>query len=245
MKSTSETTVSGEPRGPGRRRGRYTQAARVLAMLERIRSAGEPVAYAKLTTEFDVSERQLRRDIAALASHGVAPVLFDGRAAAQLARRDETETWTARERELLAALGGVAAMFGDGTVGAELARALAKLSATHVSVRAVPSSSTPGLGARVDAFDAAIRQRCEVRVRLVSDRSERLVPFLPAMLVVSETTLHVVGRWDRTDSIRAVPIDRFAHAEVAAGTTVEELRDLDVTRLFDAPRPSALVTTTT
>lgn len=234
---------------PGRRKGAYTQAARVLSMLERVRAEGGPVSLAKLASEFGLSERQARRDIAMLveAGHKVKTVLVDGRSAV-VATEPELVRLSARERGLLGSLGALAAQLGPGAVGEELRAALHKLALsareereqppTLVAAR-VPTASA-SVGERVDRIERAIRERHELRVRLAAERDEgRVLPFLPYALVLHPSGPHVVGRWDPAEPVKAVPIERFAHVEIAAGTVVAAPQTLDLPRLFESARASS------
>ncbi len=170
---------------PGRRKGAYSQAMRVLAILELVRREGAPVPLARIASQFALSERQARRDVAMLAESGHArSVIVEGRSA---------------------------------VVGTE-----------------------PEAVRLIDRVELAIRVRHELRVQLASEREgSRTMTFLPYAIVVHPSGPHVIGRWDLGEPIRAVPIERFAHVEVAVGTVVAAPQGLDLFRLFEAPRASA------
>src|SRR3989304_4366167 len=57
---------------PGRKRGSYRQAARILRLLEVLRTRRYGVAPGALADELEVTERQIRRDLAALCAGGAA-----------------------------------------------------------------------------------------------------------------------------------------------------------------------------
>lgn len=234
---------------PGRRKGAYTQASRVLAILELVRAEGAPVALARIAAELGVSERQARRDVAMLAdaSPGVRSTLLDGRSAVELVEPD-TVRLTLRERTLLAGLASFADQLGPGALGDELRAAMHKLALSAreeercpASVVAGPSTPTSAAtGDKVDRVERAIRERVELRVRLSSERDDaRLLTFLPYVIALHATGPHVVGRWDPTEPVRAVPLERFAHVELAPGTFVPAPQSIDLPRLFEAPRATA------
>ncbi len=231
---------------PGRRKGAYTQAARVLAILEIVRSEGAPVPLARIASQFALSERQARRDVAMLTDsvEGVRSVIVDGRSAVVSDGAGEVRLGV-RERVLLASLGGLAQQLGDGALGDEVRATLNKLALTAreereqtTTVVAAPVSlGTASTGERVDRIEQAIRDRHELRVRVVGERDEaRLVSFLPYVIALHPSGVHVVGRWDPGEPVRAVPLDRFSHVEVALGTVVAAPQALDLARSFEAPR---------
>ncbi len=234
---------------PGRRRGAYTQAARVLAILELVRREGAPVPLARIASQFGLSERQARRDVSMLAEagHGVRTIIVEGRSAVVSTEPDALQL-TARERMLLAGLGGLAAQLGPGAVGEELRGALHKLALSAREEREEPVTLVPaplplasaGLGERLDRIEQAIRDRNELRVRLSTDREDaRVATFLPYTIVLHPSGPHVVGRWDPAEPVRAVPIERLTHVEIAPGTVVAAPQTLDLFRVFEAPRAPA------
>jgi predicted DNA-binding transcriptional regulator YafY len=234
---------------PGRRRGAYTQAARVLAILELVRREGAPVPLARIASQFGLSERQARRDVSMLAEagHGVRTVIVEGRSAI-VSTEPDSVALTARERVLVASLGGLAALLGPGRVGEELRAALHKLALSAREERDEPVTfvaaplplAGAGVGDRIDRIEQAIRDRNELRVRVSTDREDlRVATFLPYAIVLHPSGPHVVGRWDPTEPVRAVPIERLVHVEVAPGTVVAAPQTLDLLRLFEAPRAPA------
>lgn len=233
---------------PGRRRGAYTQAARVLAILELVRSERGPVPLARIAAQFDLSERQARRDVSMLAEgHGVRTIIVEGRSAV-IATEAESVPLSARERMLLVSLGGLAAQLGPGSVGDEVRAVLHRLAPSADEERALPTTLVPApvtlasaaIGERIDRIEQAIRDRHELRVRLTSDRADvRVVAFLPYVVVLHPSGPHVVGRFDPAEPLRAVPIERLAHVEVAPGTVVVAPHSLDLVRLFEPPRAPA------
>jgi predicted DNA-binding transcriptional regulator YafY len=221
----------------------------VLAILELVRSEGGPVPLARIASQFGLSERQARRDVSMLADagHGLRTIIVDGRSAVLATEAGSVEL-TPRERMLLASLGGLAAQLGPSSVGDELRAALHKLALSareelEEPVTFVPAPvplSSAGMADRVDRIEQAIRDRNELRVRLTSDREDpRVAAFLPYALVLHPSGPHVVGRWEAAEPVRAVPIERLAHVEVAAGTVVAAPQTLDLFRLFEAPRAPA------
>ena len=56
----------------GRRRGKYSQAVRVIKMLDRLRGRRFGCSLADLAEEFNISERQVRRDLEVLTESGYA-----------------------------------------------------------------------------------------------------------------------------------------------------------------------------
>ncbi len=231
---------------PGRRKGAYTQASRVLAILEIVRAEGAPVALARIAAELGVSERQARRDVSMLADagHGVRATLLEGRSAVEIAEVD-TVKLSLRERTLLASLASMGDQLGPGAVGDELRAALNKLALSAQEEQLCPATVLSGpttsghgaLGEKVDRIERAIRERVELRVRTTSEREDaRLLAFLPYAIVLAAAGPHLVGRWDPSEPIRAVSIERLTHVELAPGTFVPAPQSLDLQRLFEAPR---------
>jgi predicted DNA-binding transcriptional regulator YafY len=231
---------------PGRRKGSYSQAARVLAILELVRSDGGPVPLARIAAHFGLSERQARRDVAMLTEsvQGVRSVIVDGRSAV-VAEAPGLVRLDVRERVLLTSLAGLAHQLGGGVLGDEMRAAVNKLALTAREEREHPITlvaapvalASAGTAERIDRIEQAIRDRHELRVRVAGEREEtRLVSFLPYVIALHPSGAHVVGRWDPGEPVRAVPIDRFAYVEVALGTVVAAPQALDLARSFEAPR---------
>ena len=234
---------------PGRRKGAYTQAARVLAILEIVRNEGGPVPLSRIASHFELSERQARRDVAMLVEsvEGVRSVIVEGRSAV-VADADDVVRLGARERMLLASLAGLAEQLGPGALGEEVRAALHKLALSAREEREQPTTlvaapmqaASSSVGERLDRIERAIRDRHELRVRLAGERDEqRLLGFLPYVIALHPSGAHVVGRWDPGEPIRAVPIERFAEVEVALGTVVAAPQALDLSRSFETPRTPA------
>lgn len=90
----------------GRRRGRYAQAVRVLRLLDHLSGRRYGVAIGDLAEDFGVSERQIRRDLAALeeAGHGVTAVsVGDGAGAKLIEAKGGSVRLSIRERYALLA----------------------------------------------------------------------------------------------------------------------------------------------
>lgn len=236
----------------GRRKGAYSQAARVLAILELVRSEDAPVPLTRIAAHFGLSERQARRDVAMLteAGHGVTAVIVEGRSAVMASASDVVRL-TPRERALLSSLAGVAGQLGHGALHGELGAALQKIALGAREERLEPatviSGPWPGVSAscadRIDRIERAIRDRHELRVRLLGEREgSHTMTFLPYVIALHPAGPHVVGRWEPAEPIRAIAIERFAHVEVALGTVVAAPQSLDLARAFEQPRPSAVRT---
>ena len=69
-------TGGGDARRPGRRPGRYTQAARVLSLYRLLARRRTGARLSELAAAFGISERQLRRDLEAIDA-AAGPVLWD------------------------------------------------------------------------------------------------------------------------------------------------------------------------
>jgi predicted DNA-binding transcriptional regulator YafY len=230
---------------PGRRKGSYSQASRVLRVLDLLRRAEGPVPLLRIASMLDVSERQVRRDVAVLveAGHPMRIAIVDGRSAVESLERETTVALSARERQLLASLGALVASVGPGALGAELRAALDKLSNSRddedpPTIVAGPAhAASVALAERVDRIERAIRERLELRVRTAADRDERRThAFLPYVLVLVPGGVHVVGRWDPGEPIRAVPVERLTHVELAPGTSVAAPHAIDLARVFEPGR---------
>jgi hypothetical protein len=118
--------------------------------------------------------------------------------------------------------------------GEELRAALHKLALSAREERDEPVTfvaaplplAGAGVGDRIDRIEQAIRDRNELRVRVSTDREDlRVATFLPYAIVLHPSGPHVVGRWDPTEPVRAVPIERLVHVEVAPGTVVAGAAD--------------------
>jgi predicted DNA-binding transcriptional regulator YafY len=219
----------------------------VLRVLDVLRRAEGPVSLARIAAMLDVSERQVRRDLAVLveAGHPLRTSIVDGRSAVESLEREPSPRLTSRERQLLGSLGSLAAYLGPSALGAELGAALDKLAraADDGPAPTLVAGPTPQASAavaeRIDRIERAIRDRLELRVRTVADRDERrLQTFLPYLLVLLPGGVHVVGRWDLADPIRAVPLERLAHVEVAHGTSVAAPHAIDLGRVLEPARQS-------
>lgn len=230
---------------PGRRKGSYSQASRVLAILDVVRREGAPVPLARVAAQFGLSERQARRDVAMLAEAGVRMTLVDGRSAVECDDGDEGVRLTPRERMLLASLAPLAAQLGPGALGDELREALAKLAlpprlaeGTPITLAGGPAPlASPSTAEKIDRIERAIRERLELRVRTTAERDDaRLLTFLPYLLVLHAGGVYVAGRWEPGEPIRAVHVERLAHVELALGTSVAAPQSIDVARLFEAAR---------
>lgn len=233
---------------PGRRKGSYSQASRVLRVLDVLRRAEGPVLLSRIAAVLDVSERQVRRDLAVLTEAGypVRTSLVEGRSAVESLARDTTVELTARERQLLLSLAPLSACLGPSALGAEVQAALEKLSSVRdddpaPTVVAGPTLlASAAVAGRIDRIERAIRERLELRVRTTAERDDRrTLTFLPYLLVLVPSGVHVVGRWDPADRIRAVPVERLSHVEVALGTAVAAPRTIDLARAFEPARATA------
>jgi hypothetical protein len=99
--------------GRGRRPGRYQQATRVLLLLDELAARRRGMALRELADELQVTERQIRRDLAAieLAGYPVQPVLIEHRAGVRLTdlgrgalARQAMQGVAARHRQVLETL---------------------------------------------------------------------------------------------------------------------------------------------
>ncbi|GAB4201707.1 MAG: hypothetical protein OHK0013_14010 [Sandaracinaceae bacterium] len=142
-------------------------------------------------------------------------------------------------------LAPLSACLGPSALGAEVQAALEKLSSVRdddpaPTVVAGPTLlASAAVAGRIDRIERAIRERLELRVRTTAERDDRTLTFLPYLLVLVPSGVHVVGRWDPADRIRAVPVERLSHVEVALGTAVAAPRTIDLARAFEPARATA------
>ena len=197
----------------GRQKGKYRQATRLLRLLEYLRSRRYGATLSDLAQEMAVTERQIRRDLAALEEAGFAATLSlsrDGRTTVQLpGERGRGVQLTLRERYgLLAARRVFDAL--DGTPFHEDVRSIySKVAASLPDAQRadlekfgqrflyVPDGGTKAYGGKEDVLDALLTgviHRSKVRYRYTSAANESRAGVLdPYSMLPYKHGLYVIG----------------------------------------------------
>lgn len=247
----------------GRKPGKYSQAARVLRILDRIRGRRQGVPFAELASLFTVSEAQVRRDLMALEEAGYALeyTLVDGRSAVRLHEPNSRGVpVTRRERFTLLAMRRIFDVLRDTPFHEDLESLWAKLhDACPASERSdienmrdrvlfVSDGGRKDYGGKEDVLDAlqtGVMTRRLVRFAYSRPRGGTHAGVLaPYALAVYRQGLYVVGRSaESIEAVTAIPdasekprvfaVERFASAEYVPRTTFELPKDLRLAEIVE------------
>lgn len=239
----------------GRRRGKYSQTTRVLRLLDRLKSRDQGASVAELAGELEVSERQIRRDLAALeeAGHALESVSIEDRSGVRLSEtRPAGVRLTLRERYALLA---VRRMFDvlvhtpfHEDVESIYAKVVGSLPGEHQEELlrfgerfvCLPDGGTKTYRGKEDILDAlftgVIRRGC-VQYRYSSRSRERSRGVLqPYALVIYRQGLYTIARPIEGSEIRETPriyaVERFSHAEYIRKTSFTVPESFRVERFF-------------
>lgn len=227
---------------PGRRRGGYSQAARLLRVLDRLAAHRYGVTIDSLAEEFDVTPRQMRRDLDAIeeAGHPVLKVQVDGRAGAKLASaRASGVRLSVRERYALLAVRRAFDVLEDTPFREDVESICSKLASSLPPAEQhelesfgarfayLPDGGTKqyrGLDDVIDALFTGVLRRYRVRFRYrAQGREEKQGVLEPYAVVLYRQGLYVIGRSlgakDGARAERTYAVERFTHAEFERGET--------------------------
>jgi len=198
----------------GRRKGKYRQTTRVLMLLEHLRARRYGATLVELADEFDVTDRQIRRDLDVLAEAGHDPQLTpaaDGRTRVRLpGSAGRSVTLSLRERYGLLAVRRVFDVL-EGTPFHEDVRSIySKVAASlpeeqragleHFGDRFlfVPDGGTKGYAGKEEVLDALLTgviHRLRVRHRYrAADGKTRTGRLEPYAMLLYKHGLYVIGR---------------------------------------------------
>jgi proteasome accessory factor B len=243
----------------GRKRGGYSQTARALKILDRLTGRRLGVALAALADELEVTERQVRRDLAALeeAGHDVELVKRDDRAAARLVNTTGRSVFvTRRERYTLFSIRRVFDILRDtpffedvNSIYDKLTDGLspddqAELTRFGERFAFVPDGGRKAYGGKedvLDAFQTGVLNRTQVRFRYRSAARKVTTGVLaPYTIALYKNGLYVVGHSLAPDAAtppddlpRVYALERFLDAAVVKGARFEVPPGLVLAELFE------------
>jgi predicted DNA-binding transcriptional regulator YafY len=246
----------------GRQKGKYSQGARLLVLLEYMRGR-RMVSIAELASEFEVSDRQVRRDLVMLeeAGHLVSYGKRDEESAASLVQSNSRSVpITRREGFTLLAVRSMFDVLRGTPFFEDIENVFTKL-VDHLNVDDkkalfrleerflyVPDGGTKSYKGKEDILDAiqtGIMHNRLVRCSYKSQASkaERECVLAPYAVVLYRHGLYVIGRRGATvDELGRPPaegehplllaVERFVDADYIPRTTFEVPPDLKVADLF-------------
>lgn len=247
---------------PGRKGGSYKQAARVLRLLDALRRH-VGLTIAEIAADFEITERQVRRDLDAIEEAGYAldrTIDDEGRARARLANiRPGIIQLGVRERYTLLAVRRVfdvlrgTAFFEDvKSIYDKLAAALPENEQKHLETLAgrfvfLPDHGTKDYRRKADVLDALLTGVMSRRVVRYSYRASgaptaRAGEMAPYALAFYRNGLYVVGGRPEQDTAgREMPplspavyaVERFQKAECLRGRTFQAPETFAVEDYFE------------
>ncbi|MBI2377286.1 MAG: WYL domain-containing protein [Deltaproteobacteria bacterium] len=229
----------------GRKQGVYSQATRIIRLLEVLTSRGQGAALASLAEELGVSERQMRRDLAALRQAGylIEDATIDGKIGVRLKeKRAGSVTLTLRERYTLLAMRRVFSVLEGTPFHEDIESIYAKVSASlgdRGKAEAdrlmdcfayLPDGGTKAYEGKEEVLDALLtgvirRFRVEYTYKGANGRArEGLLE--PYAVVLYKHGLYVIGRpvpEDGTESTKTYvyAVERFTSAEHVRGANFQ------------------------
>ncbi|MAQ13977.1 MAG: hypothetical protein CMN30_04175 [Sandaracinus sp.] len=233
----------------GRKSGGYSQATRVLKLLDYLSGRRSGASFEEIAARFEVSSRQARRDVGALEEAGYycEPVTVRGATGVRLIEgRPGAVRLTQRERYTLLAVRRVFDVL-EGTPFAEDVQAifdkvLASLPEAPDEALAdrfvyLPDGGTKRYDDEGDILDAlltgVLRQqkvRCVYRSARGKDSEGTLSPYA---VVLYRHGVYVVGTWKDYTDVRVYAAERFTDAEWLRGETFERPQAFDPDRYFE------------
>lgn len=227
---------------PGRRRGGYSQAARVLRILDRLSAHRYGVTLEQLADEFEVSVRQVRRDLEAIeeAGHPIQTLTVDGKTGAKLeAARAAGVRLSVRERYALLAVRRAFDVLEDTPFHEDVRSICTKLASSLPPAEQqelesfgerfvyLPDGGTKqyrGMDDVIDALFTGVLRRCRVNFRYrAQGREERQGVLEPYAVVLYRQGLYVIGHSVSGQAgpgrERTYAVERFTHAEYERGTS--------------------------
>ncbi|MCA9531467.1 MAG: WYL domain-containing transcriptional regulator [Myxococcales bacterium] len=236
---------------------RYSQASRVLALLDTLAAQWEPTPIETLAEQFGISTRQLRRDLDAIEAAGqhIERSLVGGRSTVRLQeRRPRTVSLTSREAYALLAVRRVFDVLHDTPLREDVESIYRKV------LRSLPADVDPGeqLGDRfvylpdggtkvyrgkddvINGLLTGVMQRVRVRVRYTTAKQQRRRGELePYALALYRHGLYAVGRLHRgrpgpePPPVHIFAVERFSRAEHIRGARFEVPAEFSPDDYFD------------
>lgn len=237
----------------GRKKGAYSQTARVLALLDRLEQGRAPLSVAGLAAELGITERQLRRDAAALeeAGYELESSLVDGRAALLLrTQKRATVALGVGERVALVAAREVFRAFEGTDLASDVAHAVGKIADTLLPKNRKLSSLAqlepriayvPDGGVKpledpdgvLDTLLTALLHGHAVDAEYVGTSGKpRRGLLAPYGIALYRHALYLVGRWSNEATVRVHAVERFRSAERRRDVDVEVPPGFDVRSFF-------------
>jgi predicted DNA-binding transcriptional regulator YafY len=221
---------------PGRKQGEYSQAARVIRMLDLLRGRRAPMLLEELATRFEVTPRQVRRDLHALeeAGHPLDASTVDGRSAVRLDQREVAPVrLTLRERFALMSARRVFDVIEGTPFAGDLASVMEKVAATldtnetdasgpsSSRIAYVPDGGKKSFKRHANVLDELLTGVLRDVVIEATYRSAsgnvRRGAFEPWGIAFYRQGLYVVGRWQAEETPRVLALERFASAKRVRG----------------------------
>ena len=217
-------------RKSGRKPRSHSQAARVLLLLEELRGRRTPTRLSALAEKLHVTERQLRRDTAAIveAGHDLVWDRLEGRSAVRLARPGgEAITLSQRERFSLLAVQRVFAVLEGTPLAEDVAKVTERIFRNADADeraewrRRVTYIADGGLkpynDEQSEVLDVLLtglihKNPVDVTYRPAS-RSKKQAPFEPWGLAIYRHGLYFVGQFPGGTHPYVLPLERFVDAE--------------------------------
>lgn len=206
-----------------------------------------------LASELGISVKQLRRDLAMLATSGHRPELLrvEGRSAVQLSRGKSesiTITLTLRERFALLAMRDVFASLEGTPLAEDAGRIFDKVAATLPDELAldlhaigprflyVPDGGIKSYAKHADAIDELLTgalHRQTVDARYAPAHGEKLAGgFEPWGIALYRNGLYAVGRWEAETGPRVFAVERFTSATRRRRSRFEVPADFSLAAFF-------------
>lgn len=236
-----------------RQKGKYTQTARVLRLLDRLKGQPNGVTLASFAEELSVTVRQVRRDLETLEEAGYAweHTTLDKLPAVRLAERTGIDlTLSQRERYALFAARRVFDVLHGTPLHEDVRSIFDKLVATlpeehkreldRLGDRFVylPDGGTKSYAQKDDLLDAlftGVLRRRWVRVSYRAKSGELTRGNLaPYAIVLYKQGLYAIGRVDtEPDHARTFAVERFLEAEAVRGEAFDLPEDFRIDRYFN------------
>ena len=238
----------------GRRKGKYSQAVRVIKMLDRLRGRHFGCSLQDLADEFNISERQVRRDLEVLTESGYAldsVTVGDKSGIALMQAAPTSLRLSIRERFTLLATRRVFDVVKQTPLYEDIQSIYDKIVTSlpqgqqndldHFGDRFVflPDHGTKIYQDKDDILDALLTgviRRWKVKCRYRPNKGRAKEGLLaPYALVLYKNGLYVIGKRDDRDPAqppRVYAAERFMSAEHLRGVSFEIPKDFNVDSFF-------------
>ena len=236
----------------GRKPKEYSQTGRVMALRDYLAARRYGATSRELAEEFDVTPRQVRRDVKALIEAGY-PVERQrvGNQQKIVLREGKPDAvhLSIRERYSLLAIRRVFELLPDTPFGEDVRAIFRKVAASlskkqrgsldelHDRFVYIPDGGHKPYDAHADVLDelmTAVLYRWRVRARYRSARGNRWSGTLePYAMVLYRQGLYVIGPRDGEELVRVFAVERFTDAEKLRGEGFEVPADFDPDAFFD------------